>query len=615
MKKFIALLLALSLVFCMPMGVFAAEMADAADGAAADTAADTTTPDTTAPAAKDLSAAQIATDKTSYTYTGSEIKPAVTVTLGTETVPATGYDVTYGENVNAGTMAVITIQGKGDYTGEQTVTFTIDAKEFKGSDMPSVEIPTQKKGTDNNTLSGLAVTWGSVELKAGTDFDVTCDNSRAGTQKATITFKGNFTGSVSKNYDVVENSISEAGIYLSDLNAAYTFTGKAHKPEVSVRIGTKVLAEGSDYKVSYADNVNAGTAKIVVTGMGAYSGTIEKEFSIAKAKLSDCTVTFNPGAYTATGEAITPAYKILLGDYELTKDKDYTATFSDNVKVGDAKAEFKAAGGNFSGSRSEKFQIVSKAISDLGASLSTTIVSYTGKAQEPAVEIKDGTTVLVAGSDYTVKYEDNVNAGTAKAIVTGQDKYAGTLTLEFTIKGKDNKVTTDYTRYTRYLTSKDWNLNAKGYGDEAGLTYISSNEEVATVSADGTVSIVGTGRATITVKTFGTKEYNPAEKVVTVTVKPKTPVVKLTTPAKKQVKVTITKVEGATKYQVRYGRNGKYYYKTIKHLDNQYLKTSTTLKNRISGKTYYVKVRAITVMEDGTAVYGNWSATKKIKAR
>ena len=131
----------------------------------------------------------------------------------------------------------------------------------------------------------------------------------------------------------------------------------------------------------------------------------------------------------------------------------------------------------------------------------------------------------------------------------------------------------------------------------------------------GNVTVHSTGQAIITIKTYGTKEYNPVQKTVTINVKPRKPSVKVTSTVKKQIKVAITKVEGATKYQVKYGRNGVYYNKYITHKDNQYKTVYTSIKNRISGKTYYVKVRAYKTMEDGTKVWGNWTDLKKIKAK
>ena len=51
--------------------------------------------------------------------------------------------------------------------------------------------------------------------------------------------------------------------------------------------------------------------------------------------------------------------------------------------------------------------------------------TYTGTAIEPSVTVKDGTNTLTKDTDYTLKYEDNTNAGTAKITVTGKGDYVG----------------------------------------------------------------------------------------------------------------------------------------------------------------------------------------------
>ena len=63
-------------------------------------------------------------------------------------------------------------------------------------------------------------------------------------------------------------------------NCEYSYTGKAIKPVIKVKDGENTLVEGKDYKVSYSDNVNAGTASVKVEGIGAYAGTVEKNFTI-----------------------------------------------------------------------------------------------------------------------------------------------------------------------------------------------------------------------------------------------------------------------------------------------------------------------------------------------
>ena len=413
-----------------------------------------------------------------------------------------------------------------------------------------------------------------------------------------------------------ETDLSQATIEIE--NATYIFNGKAHEPGVTVSLGTRTLKEGEDYTVSYVNNVKASTAttpnKIVITGMGAYSGTAEKIFTIEPAKMSGVKVVFSQDTYPATGQPVQPAFTATLGDYTLEDGADYSATFSNNTAAGKATVTLRSKNGNFEGTTTAEFTIVSKDISELEARVLTTEYDYDGTAKEPAVEIKDGEATLAQNTDYTLTYEDNINAGTARVIVTGMGKYGGTKTLEFRIKGRPNRIVTGADSYTKYMTSKEFSLDAEA-AEAKQLIYTSSNEDVVTVSDTGRVTVKGTGAATITIKTSGTTGFEPAEKVVTVTVKPLKPVVTLTSPEKKQVKVTWTKQKGATRYQVRYGRQGKYYYRTCKHIDSQFSKTYTYLNNRTSGKTYYIKVRSITEMPDGTVVYGNWSEVQKIKSK
>ncbi len=60
------------------------------------------------------------------------------------------------------------------------------------------------------------------------------------------------------------------------------YDGKEKKPVVSVYYGTRKLKENADYKVTYSNNVNPGTATIKVTGMGGFTGTVTGTFTIEK---------------------------------------------------------------------------------------------------------------------------------------------------------------------------------------------------------------------------------------------------------------------------------------------------------------------------------------------
>ena len=65
--------------------------------------------------------------------------------------------------------------------------------------------------------------------------------------------------------------------------SAYTYTGKPLSPPITVTYGGKALSLGKDYAAVYTDNINAGTAKVTLTGAGGYQGSITKTFTISKA--------------------------------------------------------------------------------------------------------------------------------------------------------------------------------------------------------------------------------------------------------------------------------------------------------------------------------------------
>ena len=69
-----------------------------------------------------------------------------------------------------------------------------------------------------------------------------------------------------------------------DAIPAQTATGSALTPAVTVRHGDAVLAAGTDYTVTYANNTAVGTATVTITGMGNYTGTLTATFAIREAE-------------------------------------------------------------------------------------------------------------------------------------------------------------------------------------------------------------------------------------------------------------------------------------------------------------------------------------------
>ena len=144
---------------------------------------------------------------------------------------------------------------------------------------------------------------GSLNLTKGTDYEYSyTDNTDVGTAKVTVTFKGDYAslGSVEKEFNIIED------LYVFDI-PAQTYTGSAIEPEVVAIYGKTKLALGTDYTVSYSDNTNAGTAKVIITGIGNYSGTVEKIFTINKATPTVTSPTAKTLTYTGSAQELVTA--------------------------------------------------------------------------------------------------------------------------------------------------------------------------------------------------------------------------------------------------------------------------------------------------------------------
>ena len=71
------------------------------------------------------------------------------------------------------------------------------------------------------------------------------------------------------------------------------YTGSAQEPRPTVVAAGSVLREGTDYTLSYSNNVNVGTASVTIKGKGNYRGSVTKNFKIYKD-------TFKAGTYMAS---------------------------------------------------------------------------------------------------------------------------------------------------------------------------------------------------------------------------------------------------------------------------------------------------------------------------
>ena len=274
----------------------------------------TTTKFTIVKTTVNVSTLTITLSGTSFTYTGAEIKPTVTIKNGATTLSAgTDYTLSYGNNKNVGT-ATITIKGNGKYVGTTTKNFTIERAKT------AVATASNKLYTGS---AQIGVTGTNVDLSG------TTSATNAGTYTATATPKANYawsdgtTTAKTLTWKITEKASSSLTVTLA--TTTYTYDGTAKEPAVTVKDGSTTLTLNTYYTVTYSNNTNVGTATVTITMKGNYSGTITKNFTIEIAKTASATVsdkTYNGSAQIGvTGRNVD-----LSGTTSATNIGTYTAT-------------------------------------------------------------------------------------------------------------------------------------------------------------------------------------------------------------------------------------------------------------------------------------------------
>ena len=128
----------------------------------------------------------------------------------------------------------------------------------------------------------VSVTLGGATLVQGRDYRATISPATVkavGTYSVTVEGVGAYRGTLKGSFKVNAADISSAQIQAI---GSQNYTGRAVTPQPKVTWQGVTLAAGTDYTVSYANNVNAGAAKLTISGKGNFTGTKSASFSIVK---------------------------------------------------------------------------------------------------------------------------------------------------------------------------------------------------------------------------------------------------------------------------------------------------------------------------------------------
>ena len=388
------------------------------------------------------------------TYSGSALTPVPTVTLNGETVPSTGYDVTYSNNTNAGT-ATVTVTGKGEYTGSASGSFTI-AKANPVYTAPSASVPTYSGSAQNLVSAGSSShgTFTYATSQSGTYSSTIPQGTNAGTY--TVWWK--FTGDANHN-NVSATQVSGVSIATKSLSItakAQTITYGGSIATGTGQVTTSGLVTGDSLTAitltASTSNVPGGTitpsAASTTKGIGNYSVTYTTgTLTINKAAPTYTAPTANSLTYSGGSQYLITTGSTSHGTiYYSSNNSTWTTTRPTGTNAGSYTSYWKLVGD------SNHSDIAS-------TSISTTIAQANGVAGVSSRSLTYNRSaqnlVTVSGNTGTVHYRLGTSGSWTTTIPTATN------------------ASTSYTVYYYVDASSDGNY--KAVGSSSSPSYVTSS--------------------------------------------------------------------------------------------------------------------------------------------
>ena len=175
-----------------------------------------------------------------------------------------------------------------------------------------------------------------------------------------ISMTSSFTGrTMTMPVEVHGNNINNASYWLE--GSSFYYTGKAITPSITLSYYGTPLTEGTDYTLTYKNNIAPGAATITITGLNAFEGTSRSfNFTIRNPFFGYQNISMPKTTYTYTGKAIIPSFSISYNGQKLTEGTDYRVAYRNNVNAGTATMNITGIGLYNGSSVSKTFTIEKK---------------------------------------------------------------------------------------------------------------------------------------------------------------------------------------------------------------------------------------------------------------
>ncbi|MCM1268140.1 MAG: Ig-like domain-containing protein [Bacteroidales bacterium] len=316
----------------------------------------------------------------------------------------------------------VTVTGMGNYKGTRTMDYEIYQGGVAVSKLNISKIADQKY-TGMPIQPPVTVKYKNTTLALGTkngktgNYYLKYENcTEVGTASVVIYGKGNYKGSKRINFKILPTAkINQAAITLDLPAGGVSYTGEPYRPACIVKYGGKDLKEEQDYTVSYQNNINVGTATVVITGKGAYAGTAKKTFKILKNDISGLAAVMD-SSFTYEKGGCKPKPTITYNGMTLKEGTDYTLTYKNHNKIGNTAYVTVKGKGNYKGQIVRYFAVTVQDISNLTVVAADKVYQQKKNIYKTSVKVIDlNGKALTAGTDYDkavyYTYESGDKAG------------------------------------------------------------------------------------------------------------------------------------------------------------------------------------------------------------
>ncbi|MEG0924471.1 MAG: glycoside hydrolase family 25 protein [Anaerovoracaceae bacterium] len=483
---------------------------------------------------------------------------------------------------------------------------------------------------------GVNVSDGGIPLVEGVDYKLFyIGNVMAGTGRAMIKGMGKYTDVLLAPFTIEQQDFSNVSITVNDA----TYTGAPITPTVKVSYTGTRQKKNIDYTVTASNDGSIGTASVTINGIRNFKGSVTKTFTIKK---GEPTIKTGYNSYTRT-----TANKYFTLKTKTDSDGALTYTSSDNSVV-NVTSEGRV---NIVGAGTAIITIRSAATASFNEGLKTVTVTVNQADVTPTPPTElPMPSLTVSRLSHEKDYDDepfNVGAKTQSdgmiSYVSSDTNVAtvsnnGTVTIqgpglsEITVSTPQTKKYLAATKkvkiivnggaqtiegassYSKTCISKDFSLDAKS-NYNTKLTYLSSDEDILTISETGIVDIKDTGKATITVTAAASEYYDEVQKIISVSVRPQKQVIKVSNPYKNGFRVYVATDKHASGYQIKYSTSKSFSSNVATKYVNAPACIYRTYKVAHPGKMYYAKVRSYKIDQDGKKIYSLYSTVKSIRAK